>query len=109
MKLLINDSKNEAVRHVVDAPEYMPEYDIGSQVTAKLKDKDEEIEITGTIVCISIMAMLMEDGTVEHQICYSLEEEETKSMVDVTEDDIITYYPETNSFCSEYYEDEEAS
>lgn len=109
--LLVPSPLDKDTNVIVDVPFWMPLYSIGTDVEFQYKDPDtnEKHTVCGKIVGIEMsIGMNENDGTQSAMLLYRVKGDDMpKDMepIDVLEDEITLYYPETNELSPEYYND----
>jgi hypothetical protein len=90
---------------LIDPPDCLPTYALGTTVIGKVLDEhDQFVTIEGPVIGIEILQDLdPEDNTQSTLISYKVLEEKTKDVYHLMEDQIHEYYPETNEFNVAYH------
>lgn len=88
----------------IPKPYILPDYDVGTFVFAKIGDKEIQGEIT-TLTVTAVCNKQTEEVT--SSVIYTVEDDDTGECIEVLPNEINYFYPETNGFSAEYYEDDE--
>lgn len=102
MRHLVVESSVAGVSAIIEAPEWLPMYDIDTEVVVNVKDGETEIQVEGIILGFNLSVSRNKDFN-EYEIIYSLQLEDG-SIMDVHEEEILERYPSTNSLEIEYHE-----
>lgn len=106
MKLILEKQEHPKVNLVVDAPDWIPIYGLGTTIIGE-SVKGEKI--SGTVVGFTLSTYYdKHTGEVAKQVVYEVVDDKNEVMHDIMEDEITEYYPTTNELCAEYYEGEES-
>jgi len=105
MKGLLFIDPNTGSNFIIDTPQILPSYSLGTTVIAKVVDEnDMVVTIEGDIIGIEIQQDVdMKDYTISTMIGYKVLKENSEEVFYVMEDDIQEYYPETNEFDINYH------
>lgn len=111
MKGLILTDPKTGSNMMIDAPEILPQFSLGTTVIAQVvDDNDQIVTIEGDVIGIEIQQdMDVKDYTVSTLIGYRVLEENSTRVHFVQEDQVHEYYPSSNEFDIAYHirDDEE--
>jgi len=95
---------------LIDIPDILPQYSIGTKVIAKIMtDKDEYESIQGDIVHVDIQQeMDLKDGIITTIIGYKILKDSSEEVYDVHQDEIAEFYADTNEYDIKFHIDNES-